>query len=160
MDNQKRKYKIDECRRCGHKFEQQADFLECPTCHTVYDLVNRKTDTSKTILAPYECKHWAKHHLCGMEGRGEREHVSICLDCGTIFVSAVKDGVWFNTNFNLSTDKAVAAAGKFNTLCKADQHPRLLGIRIQETRDQIARLQAELATLEAMPQVTGEGETG
>lgn len=75
---------MKSCKVCGDALVAQGDIIECLHCQTVYDLVNRKIDTSKTIVEPIECKHRNRMLLQGTSGHGQNHNVTVCEDCGEI----------------------------------------------------------------------------
>jgi hypothetical protein len=60
----------------------------------------------------FDCEHRRTHLIKYGRGQGDIEHVSICLDCGEINVSAVKEGVRFNTRFHLWSSLSLIAASQ------------------------------------------------
>lgn len=118
MNEVKRRHKIKKCSVCNHDFNglQVADEITCPECHTRYDLVNKKTDRSQTLVAPVDCNHRRKRLVCGMESDAERYTVYICLDCGEIHVIGTKNREHYHVEFTIDTDESLAAVGKFAKL--------------------------------------------
>lgn len=78
------KYKLLVCAVCGFEFPEQAKCLDCPNCHTVYDLVEGKINNSATLVAPMDCKHRNRIFMQGASGSGQEENVTVCADCGEI----------------------------------------------------------------------------
>lgn len=119
------RYIIKECAICGQKFEPDLEVtqVECSNCHTVYDLVNRKIDRSRTMLSPSECRHTRREFVCSARGSGGNYSVTVCADCGQFSVVGSDEGGGngFRVTFALVTDEAVKAAGKWAKLIKAEE---------------------------------------
>lgn len=121
------RYNITSCAVCNYPLgdEWQPEKV-CPYCSTRYDLVNRKVDTSKTLVMPSDCRHRNTLFITGRtdvgEGGAGRYTVTVCPDCGEFRVFGMRDGVSFDVMFNLSTADVVAAAGKWHQLLESGDY--------------------------------------
>lgn len=117
------RYIIKECAVCGQRFEPDIEItgFECLNCHTVYDLVNRKVDHSRTMVSPSECRHHRRIFVSSMRGGGDDYHITVCSDCGEFAVAGRANGQPYRVTFALVNDEAVEAAGKWAMLIKAEE---------------------------------------
>lgn len=122
---------MKKCRVCGHELEETLPgVLVCEYCHTSYNLATKTVDTVNTRVSPIDCKHRKHLFICssrwgGPDGSG-RYHVSICADCGQFFVYGDQNGQHYAIKFDLVSDEAVEAAGKYAALVADDDNSSLV----------------------------------
>lgn len=121
------RYNITNCSVCNFPLSDdwRAEKV-CPYCNTRYDCVTPKTDRSKTMISPSDCRHSRPLFISGsrdLSEHGSGSHtVTICPDCGLFFVTGWRDGVGFKVTFDLATDETVEAAGKWCKLLDSEEY--------------------------------------
>lgn len=120
----------DECAVCNARLavsNPKLRYVECPKCHTVYDLKDRKIDNTKTQVSPADCRHRARTLIKSSRGvTATPGHMSysygvwLCRDCGQFEVKGWKNGQSYSVEFTLCRDDDLHAAGQWVRLLQGE----------------------------------------